>query len=139
MRISDWSSDVCSSDLLHGSARPFGRQLIKAGNDKIGNTGPDSIVDAAGSGDLDRSPAHGAGRCKILGGIVAHIGEGRWRKTIFRHDRLKAPPVRLPIVPPPQAGDHKRVDAIGGNAEDRKSTRLNSSHKCATRMPSLAG
>src|SRR3546814_15142383 len=82
--------------VLHGSARPFGRQLIKAGNDKIGNTGPDSIVDAAGSGDLDRSPAHGAWRCKILGGIVAHIGEGRWRKTIFRHDSLKAPPVRLP-------------------------------------------
>src|SRR3546814_6158226 len=99
MRISDWSSDVCSSDLLHGSARPFGRQLIKAGNDKIGNTGPDSIVDAAGSGDLDRSPAHGAGRCKILGGIVAHIGEGRWRKTIFRHDRqIGRAPVCTPVT-----------------------------------------
>src|SRR3546814_13956199 len=30
MRISDWSSDVCSSDLLHGLVRPEARAMASA-------------------------------------------------------------------------------------------------------------
>src|SRR3546814_20385430 len=32
----------------------------------------------------------------------------------------------------------KQLDRVAGLEEDRKSTRLNSSHKCASRMPSSA-
>src|SRR3546814_6984497 len=33
MRISDWSSDVCSSDLWRGSAHPCAGQTLRAGAD----------------------------------------------------------------------------------------------------------
>src|SRR3546814_19960628 len=42
MRISDWSSDVCSSDLLHAAAEGAGRERLRAG----------VAVAAAGPADL---------------------------------------------------------------------------------------
>src|SRR3546814_17772168 len=62
MRISDWSSDVCSSDLHHAGPRP--------------GTGPDAAAGgtgavAAGSADLGPADAGGGG---IPGGRRAHLG-----------------------------------------------------------------
>src|SRR3546814_10596049 len=37
-----------------------------------------------------------------------------------------------------QSHQRNRIDVLLGKIEDRKSTRLNSSHKCASRMPSSA-
>src|SRR3546814_150937 len=52
MRISDWSSDVCSSDLQKAHEPLWGcrrRQLLKGGSDgKAGNTGTVSTESACG-------------------------------------------------------------------------------------------
>src|SRR3546814_5980784 len=77
MRISDWSSDVCSSDLLSlPGSRP-------------GNPCPSLTPDLS--------------------------GEARCRGRMGPRDKPE-----------------------GDNWRDRKSTRLNSSHSCAARMPSSA-
>src|SRR3546814_19904201 len=50
MRISDWSSDVCSSDLLHGPPGGDGRHLGGAGLEgdaELGPHGPRGASDAA--------------------------------------------------------------------------------------------
>src|SRR3546814_10878899 len=57
MRISDWSSDVCSSDLLGGAAANVGVALAWAGHDvrvccAVGD-------DPAGDWLLDQARAHG--------------------------------------------------------------------------------
>src|SRR3546814_10855129 len=86
MRISDWSSDVCSSDLLvrfvpekHADAGPF-----------FLGVGPGAVV-------------------------VADLSLGQ----IFRRE-----------------ADAEVVVEVTAVRGDRKSTRLNSSHSCAARMPS---
>src|SRR3546814_7828955 len=92
MRISDWSSDVCSSDLEQADLRrqrkhadeqrPPGRE--GDGDDKIG----------------DRRRGH--------------------------HPR------------PDETEAVHHITDLGNLLGDRKSTRLNSSHSCASRMPSSA-
>src|SRR3546814_9562838 len=57
---------------------------------------------------------------------AARRAERRADFQIARHDELFAPPVEAEIPRAPYC------------ARDRKSTRLNSSHKCASRMPSSA-
>src|SRR3546814_9626106 len=76
MRISDWSSDVCSSDLMaairgktrrKGHVRQVGDQLLRAGADIV---------------DIDARPVSG----------IAHIDDCLlvWRKARRQHDRLAA-------------------------------------------------
>src|SRR3546814_4904169 len=102
MRISDWSSDVCSSDLY--AVRTCGILPVK--NIKIQ---PHLVFDitqrasGAASADLRNSAS------SLMGGLGS-------RNSEFH-----------PILP----GQTDRVP-------DRKSTRLNSSHSCASRMPSSA-
>src|SRR3546814_8812157 len=85
MRISDWSSDVCSSDLPVARDHDL-RRIIVVGD------GADFAL--------------GRGVCELLRGVDVGAEQRR-----------------------------HRADADG---EDRKSTRLNSSHYCAARMPSSA-
>src|SRR3546814_2012831 len=118
MRISDWSSDVCSSDLDIGGrisgqrARDLVQRILELGLDVVAVEGEgdrrghvqDDLVTLANHLDA------GAGRAFAkLAFLLVHVGADR------------------------AAGD--RADA---RAEDRKSTRLNSSHYCASRMPSSA-
>src|SRR3546814_4293045 len=84
MRISDWSSDVCSSDL---AARP------------------------------------GSGKASTGRGMACPDGFYRV------YTRYECCPASL---------DAPRPRCRHGNPADRKSTRLNSSHECASRMPSSA-
>src|SRR3546814_4801277 len=96
MRISDWSSDVCSSDLI-GEA--IALKLARSGASV-------AVVDIC-------------------------------------HDDPDAPSRKLPSWDELQAVA-ERVTAAGGTGLaikadlDRMSTRLNSSHQCATRMPTSA-
>src|SRR3546814_20663584 len=55
MRISDWSSDVCSSDLRGGGQN--GRQ--KPG-EAVGPFQPDGPADLEQSGENENGPSHGA-------------------------------------------------------------------------------
>src|SRR3546814_10688213 len=109
MRISDWSSDVCSSDLLieevdlvlvmsvnpgFGGQRFIDSQLrkIEAIRRMIDKTGKAIDLEVDGGIDRDTAPRAIAAGANVL---------------------------------------------VAGTAtfKDRKSTRLNSSHQCATRMP----
>src|SRR3546814_5427267 len=92
MRISDWSSDVCSSDLRlpcrgrlqKGEGRHLDRNVAEEHRRRLGL--PDRLQPVA---LVDRQPREAVSACEIL----------------HRHHR------------------------------DRKTTRLNSSHYCASRMP----
>src|SRR3546814_4556736 len=110
MRISDWSSDVCSSDLRIGT--------------RIGERA-DAARDA---------------------GIVHEHRD--WAKLVLDRIEQARNGIRLADVLPnckraaSSALDFAHKGPCGGLVrpvgEDRKSTRLNSSHYCASRMPSSA-
>src|SRR3546814_4890090 len=106
MRISDWSSDVCSSDLRYQCAEgefPFPVEWLAG---------------CAAAGRAKAKPERQGGT--ISGG----------REAGFESKTALLPESR------PLLCDHARQRLEG--ALDRKSTRLNSSHSCATRMPSSA-
>src|SRR3546814_10430120 len=119
MRISDWSSDVCSSDLRLRSAleprerlfdRPFYR-VVHAEADGL----PGLVVDRYGDVLVVQMNAALLDRLNVplLEALDAVLAP---RTLVLRHDS----PARA-------------LDDL-----DRKSTRLNSSHYCASRMPSSA-
>src|SRR3546814_5734853 len=137
MRISDWSSDVCSSDLR--KARSATRNGTNAGIWRPSPLGaPDFsrnasreymdivAVDIGGTNARFAIASVEAGRVLKLGPPLtlktnAHVGlEAAW--AVFAASTEQPLPRKAAIAV----------------AADRKSTRLNSSHSCALRMPSSA-
>src|SRR3546814_5600684 len=133
MRISDWSSDVCSSDLCRVELRI---EYLRALHLAVG-------VDVHGSD-------HGfAQRRKPLAPLfeqrLGDLVQRRVEKATGQHAavakmrgaqyRSVVPGNRLLMAA--QAPECQRV-GLGQPARDRKSTRLNSSPYCASRMPSSA-
>src|SRR3546814_5896871 len=109
MRISDWSSDVCSSDLeipYHGCARS--RQWPDEGLLR-------SVGDS--QSHADRRPSAQHRHCRHLRATDNAYPKGT-AKRVVRSD-----------------GRGRRRTAT---LADRKSTRLNSNNYCANRMPSSA-
>src|SRR3546814_8443351 len=111
MRISDWSSDVCSSDLVDDQHHRGGR-----GGDHL---------DRTAAADFDEA-ADGLRRGGDQPGIVA--GEdgtviGDETATCLDHPEGKI-----------GFAESRRAAQQHGGAGDRKSTRLNSSHSCASRI-----
>src|SRR3546814_4196818 len=106
MRISDWSSDVCSSDLT--AARGFGQDLQAQASRAL-----------LGSG---RAPDLTGGRGE------AHEGDGEGMMSNRAMDAdFAVIPIRAAVPRPAR----EVWDLIGGFFDldkDRKSTRLNSSH-----------
>src|SRR3546814_7495579 len=110
MRISDWSSDVCSSDLQHGTKAAFSADPYRLGH--ASPIGPE----LAEIGYHDQPVEH----CDDKQGDKSHR---RWNRQIFSRS--------------PARDDHahhgkRNVD----KDEDRTSTRLNSHNYCASRMQS---
>src|SRR3546814_4648986 len=111
MRISDWSSDVCSSDLL---------ALIEEARARADHVVTSIFVNPIQFGaneDLDRYPRREASDAKLLSDRGCDV--------------LWAPPVEE--VYPPGFATNVSVGGVseglcGGSRPDRKSTRLNSSH-----------
>src|SRR3546814_10164082 len=136
MRISDWSSDVCSSDLVEGfhlEAPPVGPEraahafLGQAAGDLVGL---DTVV---ARGDLE---AELVGQVEHRGHLVGAIAVDVDEDVAL--DR-RGPSVELAVAL--AAGVLVRVGLVGVLLLvllDRKSTRLNSSHSCAPCMPSSA-
>src|SRR3546814_4094854 len=117
MRISDWSSDVCSSDL----AAELDATVAGTGCRVRLHSGIHSGVVLVSAGDLVR------GRYEILGdatNIAAHLCD------LAAPDEIVASETALGL-------DLGFFDASPRRL-DRKSTRLNSSHSCAHRLPSSA-
>src|SRR3546814_7148522 len=112
MRISDWSSDVCSSDLIDGH---LGEALIADAQKSIS---AHQLQHAAAVDGRVAAAELAAGNLEVAENIASiHANQAA-------------------------AGDVQRalaaVALADADARDRKSTRLNSSHYCATRMPSAA-
>src|SRR3546814_2551734 len=101
MRISDWSSDVCSSDLIDGSlAKDLANHALAHGFD----------------------PAFSYGM-RLDHGFLQPL-------SLLFGDPFSVPliPIYINSVAPPQAS-FERCRAFGDMVgQDRKSTRLNSSH-----------
>src|SRR3546814_5839559 len=125
MRISDWSSDVCSSDLLFERAG-CGRGLLDQRGVLLRDLvhRRDCLVDLLDAGALflrrgadlghDVGDAFHAGD-DLFHGLAGLLDEPGAVADLL--DRIADPPLDL---------------------LDRKSTRLNSSHQCAPRMPPSA-
>src|SRR3546814_3850060 len=108
MRISDWSSDVCSSDLIAGWRTP-GEKLVAA-----------SIIEhRLGMSSATHRPSEREQTLLMLFRNAAAVVIATMTVLIvLSHIGINIGPL------------------IAG--ADRKSTRLNSSHLCASRMPSSA-
>src|SRR3546814_2249880 len=134
MRISDWSSDVCSSDLTRASL-----QLVTVA-DQDGRTIRNLValtLATIGIDDADFTGTRDSDQQAVLVGdgleVVYARGTGSTRVDTVRRRRARS---RAADV----EGTHRQLgtrltDRLCG---DRKSTRLNSSHSCASLMPSSA-
>src|SRR3546814_4634979 len=118
MRISDWSSDVCSSDLVVGRARgPGDAQPAGIAFDRV-EEGRRRLREAEGM--VARRPAEGVEqRCRITH-AARHRMEGGEAGPGLAGEI--APAARL------QAEDAAAGRRDADRAADRKSTRLNSSN-----------
>src|SRR3546814_5600732 len=121
MRIGDWSSDVCSSDLLDsGRAYTSGAEWLRDN----GLPGRDVLAVAGTHGKTTTTTIltyllEAAGRDPgfLIGGVAEDFGVSA---RLGGSDRLPAPGSRLPFV--------VEADEYDTAFLDRKSTRLNSSH-----------
>src|SRR3546814_10098545 len=115
MRISYWTSDVCSSDLVaHGVLKADLHRDVFAGAD----------VGDGGDEDVGALAAHQAGALAVVGG--GPVGALRLR---LLQDAALDPALadqHGQAVDGGAFGQREDVDAL----QDRKSTRLNSSHSC---------
>src|SRR3546814_9004122 len=115
MRISDWSSDVCSSDLddegaflQHaGAVLAITRQPRQIGDQRIAR--PGQTIEQGRLADIGTADENEGGQ------LVAGHGE---------------------IVG--EASTKRKEGSALARCLDRKSTRLNTSHYCASRLPSSA-
>src|SRR3546814_4608877 len=114
MRISDWSSDVCSSDLLQDARTAFFRLIIEDQPPSVGKAG---LARAA----FQRNElSHRAARPN-LEGVGAAVEDGaHLHVALEAARRLKV--VWLPV----QEAENRVIGRLFD--KDRKSTRLNSSH-----------
>src|SRR3546814_2295285 len=118
MRISDWSSDVCSSDLQANNPAAVARVILELSD--LGRP-PNRLV--IGHQALERAEAALETRRDLY---RSHADLGR--HTATGGSRLTG---RAPFTRPFRG-------SAGAARTDRKSTRLNSSHLCASRMPTSA-
>src|SRR3546814_5511354 len=111
MRISDWSSDVCSSDLVWQALSPKYPGLSVC----------TSIT----------TPAE----------LLQRVGSYKALAAYRMHATVSAMALDVPVVGFEWDPKVLQLFTYCGKREaciDRKSTRLNSSHSCASRMPSSA-
>src|SRR3546814_9269825 len=175
MRISDWSSDVCSSDLAWRTSarrqrdRQDGRRRLRAlrrpscrGGDGAGRPRPDDRAlrlgcphgaarRAPGIARMTRWQRHLAALGLLWAIILALFWRDAadmagiwWHSSTFTHCLLMVPMIgwlvsqRAALLRPLTPVFWWPALIWIAGAGDRKSTRLNSSHYCATRMPSSA-
>src|SRR3546814_8703666 len=102
MRISDWSSDVCSSDLAAKGRRSWNRMVRAPPHDRVT---PLALISRLASSGVSAMPSR------------------------FEKDALHTAAAILPRAIEVKAIDDCTVDGSKvRNRKDRKSTRLNSSH-----------
>src|SRR3546814_2584753 len=132
MRISDWSSDVCSSDLQVAVVELVLQRAGAGGDD--GLQPRQQRRDEVGEG----LAGAGAGLGQQHALPVERIGNGDG-EVLLRRPRREARDLRRQYAALGQGGAAalRKGSPVPG-LQDRKSTRLHSSHYCASRMPSSA-
>src|SRR3546814_13227080 len=96
MRISDWSSDVCSSDLIHGLASDNGDEPGAFRNEPLGPVGED------GAQALEQ------------GRFIAQKETGRHFLRIEQETIvLRIPAISLALVAGAKAGPGEQIDKFG--------------------------
>src|SRR3546814_8409623 len=129
MRISDWSSDVCSSDLRHVLAACI--SVSKGNRANPGREGGRQIMSDKVSGRVKWK------RMAVLAALAASSTAA-----------ANTPERSFGVWSNPKGSVHVRAETCGdrmcgivvwaNDKADRKSTRLNSSHYYASRMPPSA-
>src|SRR3546814_6201151 len=116
MRISDWSSDVCSSDLQDAveHALLFGRRIGRV--ERVHRAASESLLPTPTTIWAGKTPLFPETYLPIEARAAASASARRSAGTASSARRTDAPP------------------AFCASPYDRKSTRLNSSHSCAHRM-----
>src|SRR3546814_10117566 len=125
MRISDWSSDVCSSDLLDGAGDgDVAADVANADADRIvaGDSHLTVVLERSG----ERPVGDDAARIVAFDGDLARIGD-RSGEGAVGHDAeavaaLGERPVEIAVIVVVLGG----VILVEDDLADRKSTRLNS-------------
>src|SRR3546814_5277337 len=113
MRISDWSSDVCSSDLRRAIAREIAPAPLSLWSAEPTRARPGLIL-----GITNLSERRAPKACAALSSLITEsAAEGRRPRAIDSHSAFDDSRARQPVPVP----DRSRKT-------DRKSTRLNSSH-----------
>src|SRR3546814_7981472 len=134
MRISDWSSDVCSSD-LNSLAAALSELSWVEGSDELYRTtlsaieSLSSIRKSRSKREVYREDSRGA-KLKSLENSIATLDHRQNKAVIETVDGVQ----RIRGL----AGSGKTIVLALKAAylhTERKSTRLNSSHYCASRMP----
>src|SRR3546814_3428992 len=134
MRISDWSSDVCSSDLHIVSLKPAGQRVtVRLGGEVIAETDRAVLCEETGHDPVYYIPMTDT-RAALLrpSSTRSHCplkGDASyWSVSAGGKDARNAA----------WSYDLPYDEAAGLRGQDRKSKRLNSSHHCASRMPTPA-
>src|SRR3546814_6523509 len=127
MRISDWSSDVCSSDLDVAGGEDVGERVV------VRQGAVAAAVEAFEHGLAD------GGVFEVLhdgAGVVEFFAGHDEQDLVVGVDGV----VEVGALAGVPVGAGGFGIGLGGSClrGDRTSTRLNSSHKCAHRMPSSA-
>src|SRR3546814_9423618 len=137
MRISDWSSDVCSSDLdathVHS---PAGGQGMNACMQDAFNLGWKLALMIQKRSPHNVLESYATERRPIAEQVTA--GADRMHQILFNASIPVADRFKLTQDPNWHDEAIMRISALSHNYRgvDRKSTRLNSSHSCASRMTS---
>src|SRR3546814_9993592 len=132
MRISDWSSDVCSSDLRHGAALvvdPRAGAALHRGRDDPPRprAGPPRPVPAAAPSFVHRLAGDFPRLCAVPGRLAVAGGDAAGGAGVpVAHPGRGAGAARG--VPEALCSVCARDETAGPVRLDRKSTRLNSSH-----------
>src|SRR3546814_10844885 len=143
MRSSDWSSDVCSSDLYKRRIDEFGHtqealgRLVHKSRSHVANLLrlldlPEKVRGYVASGELDMGHA----RALIKSDDPEALALEVINRDLSVRETEKLVRAGKPKKPRPGPVAHKDahadIEALARQLGDRKSTRLNSSHSCAT-------
>src|SRR3546814_950967 len=139
MRISDWSSDVCSSDLARCNSQ-LSRLIHRRSENGIIQSDTAALISATGKREAPRSSRRSTATRSLRRALARLRGDHCLRSehvdlAFAREKRLDhGAGGGVENDCRPFALERNGLDRIG----DRKSTRLTSSHSCASRMPSSA-
>src|SRR3546814_310057 len=141
MRISDWSSDVCSSDLRSITTIKTAITALVSGNwIEVRRIGENGTVNAYVLNDrvVWSGPREGLRYSLFSATVVVSDSEQPDRDTLGKQEPLRRlPPIGERQLPHGDGLPTPSQPFLDGIEQERKSTRLNSSQTCSPRTGTL--